>query len=274
MIGYGICAIEMGVYFIVSFLMKKLCVPFHKINNIVYYWLCMTILTGIWESSYIVNFNEITTMSNSMIVNNTHSWTTQYDFTYVNPWKFAKIFYAEYGAWADREYMYQIGEWSDTIKGTHLIFCAVFSFFGFIARFDKKSVKSLIVVGMVMVCQIINSILYMVQYIGQTQQSFSVNYYNSSWPLGTLMINRPFMYVNIFWIIIPTFIMFYEIFNVQLDNGYFTISYTHDNNDNKYVEQNHSEPPSYDDIKYIDTEREPKTEPETEPKTEPKTTKV
>jgi len=63
MIGYGIGGIEIGLYFIVSFIMKKVCSPFHNINNIVYYWLCMTILTGIWEISYIVNYNEITYMA-------------------------------------------------------------------------------------------------------------------------------------------------------------------------------------------------------------------
>lgn len=267
MIGYGIGAIEIGLYFFVSFVMKKLCVPFHNINNIAYYWLSMTILTGIWETSYIVNYNEITDMANTMIDNNTHAWTTQYDLSYVNPWQLAKIFYAEYGAWADREYMSQTDVWSHTIEGTHLIFCALFSFFGFVARFDKKSVKSLIVVGMAMALQLMNSILYMVQYGVQTQQYYSVNYDNSSWPLGTLMIKRPFMYVNVFWLIMPTYIMFYEIFNVTLDNGYFTISYTPDPNpnsiNNKYLEQNYQQPPSYDDIKHISKESETESEPDT-----------
>ena len=171
MIGYGIGAIEIGLYFFVSFVMKKLCVPFHNINNIAYYWLSMTILTGIWETSYIVNYNEITDMARTMIDNNTHAWTTQYDLTYVNPWKLAKIFYAEYGAWADREYMSQTDVWSHTIEGTHLIFCALFSFFGFVSRFDKKSVKSLIVVGMAMALQLMNSILYMVQYVRNLEMS-------------------------------------------------------------------------------------------------------
>ena len=118
---------------------------------------------------------------------------------------------------------------------------------------------------MAMALQLMNSILYMVQYGLQTQQSYSLNYDNSSWPLGTLMIKRPFMYVNVFWLIMPTYIMFYEIFNVTLDNGYFTFSYTPDPNssNSKYIEVNNQEPPSYDEIKDISKESETESEPDT-----------
>ena len=33
--------------------------------------------------------------------------------------KLARIFYAEYGAWADREYMVSSDDWSRTIEGSH-----------------------------------------------------------------------------------------------------------------------------------------------------------
>ena len=99
----------------------------------------------------------------------------------------AKIFYAEYGAWADREYMSTTDPWSHTIEGTHALFCAVFALFGMIARIDKKTTKSLIVVGMSMAFQLMNSILYMIEYGIQCKTPGTVNYDRPAFPLGRLM---------------------------------------------------------------------------------------
>ena len=63
----------------------------------------MTVLTGIWESTYISTYDDIVSDAQGLIVNNTHVWTTNYDISYVLPWKLSHIFYAEYGAWADRD---------------------------------------------------------------------------------------------------------------------------------------------------------------------------
>ena len=60
-----------------------------------------------------------------LITNKEHVWTNQYSLSYVWPWKLSKIFYAEYGAWADREYMSLTDDWSHTIEGTHALFCAL-----------------------------------------------------------------------------------------------------------------------------------------------------
>lgn len=227
--GFAIGGLEILFFMMISFLIKRFFVVLHNINSICYYWLCMTILTGFWEVSYLTNYNEIVSVANNLINTTTHVWTNDYDLSYVNPWKLAKIFYAEYGAWADRQYMSISNPWSHTIEGTHALFCATFALFGMIARLDKKTTKSLIVVGMAMAFQLMNSILYMVEYGIQCTDSTNVNYNNASWPLGKMMIKRPFMYVNVFWLIMPTYILFYEIFNVTINNNE---ALTNDNNNN------------------------------------------
>lgn len=233
--GWGIGALEILGFMSIAGLFKCCLRPLHNINKVTYYWLCMTILTGLWETSYITNYDEIVGMANHLIKTNTSVWTNHYDITYVNPWSLAKIFYAEYGAWADREYMSITDPWSHTIEGTHALFCAVFALFGMIARIDKKTTKSLIVVGMSMAFQLMNSILYMIEYGIQCKTPGAVNYDRPSFPLGRLMGHRWFMYVNVFWLIMPTFIIFYEIFNTSIDNSSVN---NNNGNDNKYIKNN------------------------------------
>lgn len=244
--GYGIGVLEIMLFGLISFVCKRIFVPLHNINSICYYWLCMTILTGIWEVSYLTTYDYIVNMAQNMINTTTHAWTNQYDLSYVLPWKLAQIFYAEYGAWADRQYMSLANPWSHTIEGTHALFCALFSFFGMLARIDKKTTKSLIVVGMAMAFQLMNSILYMVEYAIQCGDPHNVNYNNnSSWPLGVMMIDRPFMYVNVFWLVMPTYILFYEILNVSLNNTYVSF-YNEPQYDSKIRYQPLSPPPYYE----------------------------
>ena len=217
--GWGIGAIEIFLFFWISFFCKRLFTSLYRINSLCYYWLCMTVLTGIWECSYLANYDSIVNYADELIDKNEHVWTNKYTFDYVYPWKLAYIFYGEYGAWADREYMSNSDLWSHTIEGTHAVFCASFALFGLIARCHRRYIKSLIVIGMAMAFQLMNSILYMVEYGIQCSQKTSVNYYNNSnFPLGRMMIERPFMYVNVFWLLCPTFILFLEIFCVSINS--------------------------------------------------------
>ena len=214
--GWGIGGIEILLYFFMSFILKQLPM-FRQMNGITYYWLCMTMLTGIWEASYLTNYDEIREMAIELKQNHTHVWTNRYSLDYVFPWRLARIFYAEYGAWADREYMSITNNWSHTVEGTHAIFCATFAFFGMLARLFSNELKSLIVISMAMAFQLMNSILYMIEYSIQCKQPDNVNYNNSTFPFGKAMTMRPFMYVNIFWLIMPTYILFYEMFFLNLN---------------------------------------------------------
>ena len=216
--GFAIGGLEILFFMLISGSLKFFFNSLRSINSVCYYWLCMTVLTGFWEATYLTNYNEVVTMAVGLIKNDTHVWTNEYDFSYVLPWKLAKIFYAEYGAWADREYMSVVDPWSHTIEGTHMLFCAVFAFFGLLAGFEKKTLKSVIAVAMAMAFQLMNSVLYMIEYGIQTQDTTSVNYNTSDFPLGVVMLDRPFMYVNVFWLIMPTFVIFFELCNLTILN--------------------------------------------------------
>ena len=104
--GYIIGLLELLFYFIGSFSLRHISTKLQEINKATYYWVMMTILTGIWELSYLSNYYKVVDMSQDLIIKDEHVWTKSgYDFSYVLPWKLSQIFYSEYGAWADREYM-------------------------------------------------------------------------------------------------------------------------------------------------------------------------
>ena len=126
--GWTIGLLEILIFFIASYGIKRFFTSLSQINNIIYYWLCMTVLTGIWESTYLVTYDSIVNTADQLILNDTHVWTNMYDLSYILPSELSHIFYAEYGAWADREYMSLNDNWSHTVEGTHLNFCAIFSF--------------------------------------------------------------------------------------------------------------------------------------------------
>ena len=105
---------------------------------------------------------------------------------------------------------------------------------------------------MAMAFQLMNSILYMVEYGIQCNDSDNVNFNNVTFPLGKAMILRPFMYVNIFWMIMPSYILFYEMFFLNLDKWKKVSSQTTRHNENAYKKIKTSSPienpPDYFDI--------------------------
>lgn len=234
-VGWGIGALEIVLFFLISGSIRFFSRPLHSVNPITYYWLCMTTLTGIWEATYLTSYNEVVTIAQDLINTTSHVWTNHYSLSYVIPTKLARIFYAEYGAWADREYMSTSDDWSHTIEGTHAIFCAVFAFIGLLSKACGNDVKARLVVAMGMAFQLMNSILYMIEYGIQTKLAYNVNYNNDSFPLGYAMLDRPFMYVNVFWLVMPTFIMAYELYYYRL--GANDTTYT----SNRYIDETEME---------------------------------
>ena len=55
--------------------------------------------------------------------------------------------------------------------------------------------------------QLMNSILYIGEYLIQINDIHSVNYNTYSFPTGFALSKRPFMYINIFWTIMPAYII-------------------------------------------------------------------
>ncbi len=178
-----------------------------SIDFLSYFWLSLTILTMFWEIAYIYNDKNINEYSKYLIDNNQHVWSNRYPLQYLLPNKLAEIFYAEYGAYADREYMVTRDHWSRIIEGTHAFFCGIFSFCALVSRKNTISSKYLLFVGIAMGSQIMNSVIYMGQYFIETTESYSVNYNSTNFPVGNMLLKRPFMYVNIFWTIMPAYVI-------------------------------------------------------------------
>ena len=223
--GYVIGIIELILYFVVSYYLRKHIVEFSKINCVAYYWLMMTVLTGIWEASFIYYYKDVSKYGRKLIANNTHVWTEKYDLSYVFPNKLSFIFYAEYGAHADREYLSLTDNWSHSIEGTHAVFCAIFATLAFtFSRLDHYS-NYLVTVSVSMGTQIMNSILYLINYFIEVNSINSVNNDSLKFPAGRFLCKRPFMYVNIFWFIMPFLIILIELINnyKKIDNDKTTI---------------------------------------------------
>lgn len=201
----GIC--ELGLFALISFIIKLIYKQLRSIDNLAYYWSLMTILTGIWEISFISKYKETNKLSSEFINNNTHVWTEHYDITYILPWKLAHIFYAEYGAYADREYMTIRDDWSRIIEGTHAIFCGIFAFLAITYKLRHINSAYKLSLGIAMGTQLMNSLLYMGNYFIQCKDSSSVNYNRSDFPSGKFLEKRPFMYINLFWTFMPCLII-------------------------------------------------------------------
>lgn len=53
-------------------------INFDEMNHITYYWIMFTILTGIWEASYILYHNETINMAISLLNTGEHIWCKKY----------------------------------------------------------------------------------------------------------------------------------------------------------------------------------------------------
>ena len=218
--GYMIGITELGIYFATSAIIRHHFTALKDINAISYYWFTMTVLTFIWEFAFIVDYNEVSQLGENLITNNETVWTNDYDITYIMPWKLSRIFYAEYGAHADREYLARNRDWSKTIESSHALFCGVFSLSALTLKIAKNLPSFYICLGISMGSQFMNSLLYMVNYWYQCEDPDNVNYITSSFPAGHWFGKRAFMYVNIFWMLMPSYTMIYYLFYNTNSNTY------------------------------------------------------
>lgn len=213
--GYVVGILELSLFMIGSIFVRKSFQPLQSINKITYFWVMMTILTGFWEIAYISYYKHVVNMSSQLIRDKEHVWTNDiYNITYVLPWKLSHIFYSEYGAWADREYMSNSDDWSRIIESSHCTQCALFSLIAIIFKIYGNHNNYLISLSVSMGTQFMNSFLYMFAYFIQEKNPDNVNFANSSFPSDPLLVSRPFMWVNIFWLVMP----FYTITYYLLEN--------------------------------------------------------
>ncbi len=210
--GYGIGILEIILYLIGSIFVRKSFHQLQDINKITYFWVMMTILTGFWEIAYISDYSQITNYAHQLVNKTEHVWTNNYDVTYVLPWKLSFIFYAEYGAWADREYMSNSDDWSRVIESSHCTQCAFFSFLAIVFKIFENHNNFLICLSVAMGTQFMNSFLYMFAYFWQERERDNVNYPTEEFPSDTFLFKRPFMWVNIFWLVMPFYSIGYYIY--------------------------------------------------------------
>jgi len=200
----SLCAIiELGIFFIISYQLRQ----YKELSTMhvgAYYWVMFTILTGIWEITYVTQRKRVSHMAKELIDSNERVWSSDYSICVLFPWNFSKIFYAEYAAYADREYMENEDKWSLAIEGSHCLCCAIYSTMTIVFFIhNENSYRFYLSLGAAMGSQLMNSVLYMSEYIIQTRESTNVNYNSDEFPCGILLLKRPFMYINIFWTIMP-----------------------------------------------------------------------
>lgn len=205
--GWGIGFVEMSLFFLFSFLGKRFISTLRSMSCITYYWICMTMLIGLWETSYLIHYREIDNMSIELRINNTHIWVEKYSTSYILPWNFAKIIYSEYLAWADRDYSYINMDWSNIMERTPAIFTAMFAFIGLFARVCNSVMKSYVFISIAMGIELMNTIIYTTQYGINCNNEHNSNYNSYYFPLGVALSNRPLMYVNTFFILMPIVIL-------------------------------------------------------------------
>lgn len=205
--GIQIGLIEIFILIVFGFALRFTNKEYNSIDLLTFFWTLLTILTLIWEVSFICNYRNTNMLSTELIKNNEHVWTNNYNITYILPWKLSHIFYAEYGAYADREYMTIRDDWSRVIEGSHAIICGMFSFFALLFKRNKLNNKYYICLAVAMGSQLMNSILYMINYFNQCKDPESLNFNTTQFPTGKYLEKRQFMYVNIFWTIMPLLII-------------------------------------------------------------------
>ena len=224
-VGYKLALIEIFIFGITA-LTLRLCSPLVKINSLVYYWIMFTILTGVWETFFVINYPKVINLADDLLVNKTHVWTTNYSSHNLNPSKFSQLFYAEYGAYGDREYMDKMDVWSRVIESSHSLLCGAFSLLCIVNYLLGNMNEYIFCLSVAMGSQLMNSILYMFNYCIQVQQPSSVNYNTSSFPSGSYLEKRPFMYINIFWTLMPFIIIFYLLEVLRTKRKYSRVTLT------------------------------------------------
>lgn len=211
--GYTVALLVLFLFAVISHGVRVNVPQYLSMNDVMYYWFCFTTLTGIWEFFYITSYKPITIYAQKLKETNTHVWTTNYKITAVLPHNTAMLFYAEYGAHADREYMSTSrGDfWSRLIESSHALFCGVFCLGALIATYYNQATMATWLAATGMGAQFMNSFLYMGQYFLECADKNSPNYNCPDFPLGKLMMKRWFMWVNLAWLLFPAFIVCHNL---------------------------------------------------------------
>jgi hypothetical protein len=218
--GYQIALIEVAILMIAAFFIREYVTAFQwVVSPVTYYWFCFTVLTGFWELTFVLNYNKVADRAATLVKDSKSVWFTEYPFYYILPNYMAQIFYAEYGAHADREYMDKKDIWSRLIESSHAFVCGAFSLCALVLvlldDYDKAHNAAMVAMG----GQFMNSVLYMGNYAIQCRTPTSVNFNRTDFPVGKWMSKRWFMWVNIFWMLFPSIIIIQTLLPLSLSIG-------------------------------------------------------
>lgn len=205
--GIKIAVLELYLFYRVSFSLRENDYILSLLNPVSYYWLMFTILTGIWEATFVTHRYYVKKSAKRLLRKKQHVWTNEYTLSTILPWNLSKKFYSEYGAYADREYMSVNNPWSFVIEGTHAVFCGSMAALSIYSRSCHHIRLSNVQIAISMGTQLMNSILYMAEYYIQMKSPTSVNYDTPNFPVGKLCCKRPFMYINLFWTVMPLYVL-------------------------------------------------------------------
>ena len=203
--GWQGAILEVLLFFLMFNNVVSFSTELQQINPIISYWLGFTVLTGFWEIVYLSNRDSINLYSSHLVKTKESVWTNQYGLSMVLPWNLSKLFYAEYGAWADREYKSFSDSWSFTVEGSHCTICAFYSLLALWSIINHNYQNYILALGIGMGSQFMNSLLYMAEYFLQVKDPHSVNYNSPSFPTGELLTKRIFMYINYLWLLFPAY---------------------------------------------------------------------
>lgn len=212
--GWEIALMEVGLFGLISYLIRDNIQNLQAMHPLMYYWYCFTTLTGFWECVYIRDYKTIVQYAGTLVETGRSVWTMKFPVYYVCPVLFSKIFYAEYGAHADREYMStrKYDYLSRLVESSHMLFCAIFTFSALVG-YTLGLEKACIIGAMGISAQFMNSLLYMGYYFMECADSNCPNFNSPSFPLGKWMYKRLFMWINIFWLVFPIMISYIILVN-------------------------------------------------------------
>ena len=206
--GWQGAILEVLLFFLMFNNVVSFSTELQQVNPIISYWLGFTVLTGFWEIVYLSNRDSINLYSSHLVKTKESVWTNEYGLSMVLPWNLSKLFYAEYGAWADREYMILTNYWSRLIEGSHAFLCGLVALHCMLDITEGEEKTFLILATLSMGTQLMNSILYMGEYFIQTREHSSTNFNSLNFPTGFLLTKRGFMYVNLLWTIMPSYCIY------------------------------------------------------------------
>ena len=214
-------------------------------NIILYNWLGINSMINICKC--VCYYKKETIYNGTLyLVNKSISiWTTSYPFYMVLPWNFIILMFINYSSYVDREYINIIDTWDKIITGKYyyiyiygilygiyncidhlFIFFALAGqiintslFFNITRKYNVLILLYIIatlyqdimynyIIYFIMSSQILETLLYLKNYYYQTSLSSSLNMNSIDFKCGKLFINRPFIYFNLMWIVVPLYILY------------------------------------------------------------------